>query len=368
MAGRDDICYGLLWMIVVTAGLLPANCAHAQITPDRTLPNNSSVTINGSTFNITGGTQAARNLFHSFQQFSVPNGSTAAFNNGLDVQNIFSRVTGGSVSNIDGVIKASGTANLFFLNPNGIVFGKNASLNVGGSFVATTANAIQFGNQRMFSASVPNNPALLTVNPTALFYNQIVKNASIQNSSIAPTAGNSSGLQIPDGKSLLLVGGDLTMDGGRLRAYGGHVELGGLTSPGTVGLEVHENNLTLSFPNQTTLASVSLLNGASVDASGSGGGSIAVNASNLNINSGSSLIAGIASAHGNVGSKAGDIMLNITGDINIDGNGSNITNNVQQQAIGNGGNISLSSNSLVLSNGGQISASTLGTGDAVRFV
>jgi filamentous hemagglutinin family protein len=143
-----------------------ANCALAQIIPDSTLPNNSSVNSDGTTFNITGGTSAASNLFHSFQQFSVPNGNAAIFQNPVNILNIISRVTGGSTSNIDGQIGTSGLgrANLFLINPNGIVFGSNATLNVGGSFVATTANAIGFGNQGIFSASNPNNPALLTVN------------------------------------------------------------------------------------------------------------------------------------------------------------------------------------------------------------
>lgn len=207
MSGIGTWGQWLLGMIIGGAYAFSANCAGAQITPDRTLPNNSNVTINGSVINITGGTQAGRNLFHSFQQFSVPNGGTASFNNGLDIQNIISRVTGGFISTIDGLIKANGTANLFFLNPNGIIFGRNASLNIGGSFVATTANAIQFGNQGIFSASVPNSPALLTINPSALLFNQIA--ASIQNNSqassgIGPDGLNSTGLRVPDGRSLLL--------------------------------------------------------------------------------------------------------------------------------------------------------------------
>ncbi|MDF5718710.1 MAG: filamentous hemagglutinin N-terminal domain-containing protein, partial [Rhizonema sp. NSF051] len=203
----------LFGIVLGGAYVLGVSCATAQITPDRTLPNNSSVTINGSVFNITGGTQAGRNLFHSFQQFSVPTGGTASFNNGLDIQNIFSRVTGGAVSNIDGLIRANGVANLFFLNPNGIVFGSNAQLNVGGSFVGSTANAIQFGTQGIFSASIPDKSTpLLTINPSALLFIQI-NPGMITNQSLAPagvdlTGSFVTGLRVPDGNSLLLVGGN----------------------------------------------------------------------------------------------------------------------------------------------------------------
>jgi filamentous hemagglutinin family protein len=341
----------------------------AQVVPDNTLPvpERSQVTGNPN-FQIDGGATRGGNLFHSFSDFSIPTGGSAFFNNAADVQNILTRVTGGSISNIDGLIRANGTANLFLLNPNGIIFGQNASLNIGGSFVATTANAIEFGNLGFFSASNPEAPsALLTINPSALFFNQVAA-APIQNSSTAPAGttlagADASGLRVPDGRSLLLVGGNISMDGGQLNAFGGRVELGGLVSAGTVGLNVDGNNLSLSFPNSVQRSDVFLSNGAQVNVIASDGGSIALNARNLEMTGVSRLDAGIDTGLGSDTSQAGNISVNATGAITLN-NRSEITNQVKAKANGQGGDVSISANTLRLEGGAQITAITFGVGNA----
>ena len=144
--------------------ILNPDLATAQIIPDSTLPINSQVTSGCTVCNIDGGTVRGANLFHSFREFSIPTGGSAWFNNAPQIQNILTRITGNNLSNIDGLIRTNGTANLFLLNPNGIVFGQNARLQIGGSFFASTANSFKFSDGSEFSATNPQAPPMLTVN------------------------------------------------------------------------------------------------------------------------------------------------------------------------------------------------------------
>ena len=323
---NNNSLVNLLWrwgLILTASGLAVTfgNSAFAQIQPDNTLGTDNSVVNDIDAFNqrIDGGVKLDANLFHSFQEFNIGEDRSVYFANPQGITDIFSRVTGNNPSNIFGKLGVLGAANLFLINPNGIVFGENASLDVGGSFVASTANGVEFGERGLFSASNPEVPRLLNVSPSALFFNAVNNQAGIQNNSIAPSGTDPAGfdvfgLRVADGKSLLLVGGDVSMDGGELHAYGGRIELGGLATPGNVNILFEGDNLKLGFPENVTRADVSLNNNATAVVST--GSSIAVNARNLNI-LGSSIVSGVVT--GEVNNELGNIEINTTDTTTIDG-------------------------------------------------
>ena len=334
--------------------------ATAQVTPDSTT--NTTVDANGNDFTIHQGDRAGTNLFHSFGEFSVPTDGSAFFNNAADIVNIFSRVTGGNISNIDGLLGANGSANLFLLNPAGIIFGENARLDIGGSFFGTTADSLLFDDGTEFSARDSDNPPLLTINtPIGLGLGDnpgdIVNQSVVQNST-----GDVVGLEVTPGKSLTLVGGNINFESGRATARGGKIELGGLSSAGTVTFNFDGS---LSFPEDVARADITLNNAAKVDVRGTDSGSITINARNLNLeagDSGSSQIrAGIAADSTSSEAQAGDININNTENITVDN--SSISNQVSLEAVGNSGNIIITTGNLNLTNGGTSNTNIFGQGN-----
>ena len=349
------ICFAaVLWFIDAEY-----NNARAEIVPDKTLGNESSVITPLPPFDrIDGGASRGNNLFHSFEKFNVDTGQTVFFANPNGIENIISRVTGGSRSQILGTLGVLGGANLFFINPSGIIFGPNAKLLTGGSFVGTTADAIGFGEQGFFSASVPNTPQLLTVKPSALLFNQIAS----QPITIQSTAG----LRLPVKQSLLLVGGDVNLEGGKLSVPGGQIELGGLAGIGAVGLNVDGSNLSLNFPDNVALADVSLSNLAKVDVnSQKGGGNIKVQSKRLLIKEGSQISAGTFSE-----GTGGSLTVKTTDQVELNGavilNGRQISSGLftQTESDGDAGNLTIETKRLILRDGAQISTSTRGSGKA----
>ena len=200
--------------------------AVAQVTTDNTV--DTQVDRNGSVSEITGGETRGDNLFHSFEDFSVPANSEASFNNANNISNIFSRVTGNNISNINGTIRTN-DASLFLINPSGILFGAGAKLDLGGgSFYGSTADSILFEDGE-FSATDLDNPPLLTVNaPIGLSFRD--NPAEITNRSV----NDDLGLEVAPEANISLIGGDINLEGGLITAPMGRIELGGLAESGTI--------------------------------------------------------------------------------------------------------------------------------------
>ena len=356
----------------------------AQITPDATLPN-PSVVLGTPFITITGGTTANTNLFHSFSQFSVPSGGEAFFDNPLAIQNILVRVTGGTISNIDGFISNNGDANLFLINPNGIFFGQNAALNIGGSFLATTANSVRFLDGSEFRANASTqviSPLLLVSTPVGLQFNGLTNGAiSISRSLVF----------VPTGRTLALVGGDVNMQEAGLFANSGRVELGSVAGNGFVAITQTANNLILNYNQVSNLGNVSLDQSA-INVSGANfDGNIQLQGRQVTLDN-SSVLGAILFSSGN----GGEIFVRATEFLSVrdstvfslavtpflPGNGSNIiidTNNLlldggqlltdsDFNSIGNAGNIEITAKNVSLVSNDSLSRrSIISSGGIINF-
>ena len=292
-------CLSFLWIFGYL--YVTSNISVAQVTSDGTL--NTQVSQNGTVANITGGETRVNNLFHSFQDFSVEPGNQAFFNNAQNIENIFSRVTGGNISQIDGLIKANGSASLYLVNPAGIIFGENASLDIGGSFFGSASDSILF-EEGEFRATDLDNPPLLTVNaPIGLNLRNnsadIINLSQYESQSPETTSDpdlpsfdfnmpNPVGLKVKEGKSITFKAGNIRFDGGLATAPGGNINL-----EATDNIEIIGNKQVSFFGREESLNTFSSEgNGGAINLISTGGN---ITISNANFLSGSDSGAGDSS-------------------------------------------------------------------------
>ncbi|MBD2096012.1 filamentous hemagglutinin N-terminal domain-containing protein [Trichocoleus sp. FACHB-591] len=524
---------GIYWVTVAAItgiGFFLSRPSAAQLLPDNSLDAESTiitpnVNIEGRFGDlIEGGAQRGANLFHSFQEFNIGESQRVYFANPVGIETILSRVTGSNLSNILGALGVLGDANLFLINPQGIFFGPNATLDMRASFTASTASSIRFANNVDFSAINPSPPPLLTIGvPIGLQFNggegdivvqagqiskpnnpfievddagQLLNSAQIVNSStsevtdaisgdlerdedvdlyqislkegqpftastvaatnintqlflfdssglgvaanndsvgfqstvplyqsfipprsgiyylgissysnnplssqgyifdavenpsgsgaglplnrwdenpriptVRPASGaytitlnsRQEGLQVQSGRTLALVSNQVRLEGGRLEALGGQIELTGVGGSGIVGLVQQGQEWRLSVPDGLVRADISLTEDALINVSAGGGGSIAIHGRNVDMTS-SSLLAGVAPRLGSVGAKAGNIEINTTEAITLAA--SSVTNDVAIGAIGDAGDLNLATGAFSTINGAGLYARTYGVGNA----
>lgn len=370
----------------LVAGSSLSTIALAQITPDGSLDTERSQVIPGIVGGapaelINGGARRGANLFHSFREFNVGDRQRVYFANPIGVQNVLSRVTGSNPSSIFGTLGVNGSASLWLINPNGILFGPNARLDIRGSFLASTADRLQFDNGFRFSASHPQAPPLLTVTvPIGLQFGANPGGIRLQ-------GVKQTDLRVGIGQTLALVGGDILLDGGGLAgspplrcpdpscaprvlegggltAPGGRIELGSVAAGSMVTIAPASLGWTLGYQNVEQFQDIRLGQAARVEASGSGGGSIQVQGRQITLTNGSQIVTLTrgSQAGENLTVRASELV-ELVGFDPSTGSPSRIVNESTPGSTGRSGNLMIATQKLRIVDGAVISAGTSGAGN-----
>ena len=339
--------------------------AQTEIVPDTTLGAEQSIlTSVGEGFDVVeGGATRGTNLFHSFEQFGINRSGLALFLlESSSIENVFSRVTGDLPSSISGVLATrvfqggeltSSDADFYLINPNGVIFGEGALLDIGGSFSATAASSLSFDQVGGFSATTPQLPGpQLTINPSAYLF-ETSKIGDIVASLAQPL---STELAVRAGESITLLGGNVALSGDeatqiRLRSFGGRINLGAIASAGSVNIATDG---TLDFANDVQRGNVSLVNSflstiADINDADRVGRDITITARNIAVLDGSFFTVGTFQNQGTAEDTAGSIVLDATDTVQMD---SSFLGSATASAS-RGGNIEINGRSL------QITASEL---------
>jgi filamentous hemagglutinin family protein len=342
---------------------LPITGAEAQITLDGSLGPRGSLTGPSYVIGREVGQLRGNNLFFSFGQFNVLTGESATFTGPSSVTNVLSRVTGGQLSTIDGLIStraAMPNANFFLLNPAGVLFGPNAKLDVGGSVRVSTADYLRFADGAAFFSDLGRQSSLSVADVAAFGFLR------------APTAGitvNGSSLQVDPGKTLSLVGGDIQISGGAsagnagsLVASSGRIEIASVASAGEVRLVNAAGAPDLDVTSFSRLGSITFSDGALLDVSGAPGpsGSVVIR--------GGQLVADLttikAETTGSVSGAGRAVDVQVTGDAVF--TGSSIGSATHEG--GDAGDIHITADTLRLDNGTGIVSITDGSGRGADIV
>jgi filamentous hemagglutinin family protein len=324
---------------LATAG---AGSATAQVATDGSVGPERELAGPHYTIAAELGTQAGGNLFHSFRHFSIGSGESATFT-GPGVDNVIARVTGGERSVIDGILRAAiPDADLYFIKPAGVLFGPDATLDVGGAFHVSTADELRFADGAVFSAANPTASSLTVAAPVAFgFLDRDPASIEVRDS----------GLLVPPGEALSLVGGDLTVSGGLtgiLLAPAGRLTLAALASPGS--FRIAEGTSSAAHGGRVALDDFALL-----QVSGDGDGEVLIRAGELMLTDNSLILAdnlGASQAQGGVDVEVVDARIDRGAAIVAEALGSGAGPAVTVAAAG----------TLRLADGGFISSRSLSTG------
>jgi filamentous hemagglutinin family protein len=357
--------------------LLLCQSALAQIVPDTTLPIPPAVNQAGNIYTINGGTPSVlngageRNLFHSFLEFSPPTGSVVTFNSGATVRNIIVRVTGPSASNIDGTIAAN--ANFFLFNPNGVVFGPNADLNINGSFLASTASSVTFPNGSEFGVTTTTDPLLSIDLPVSLNFGPSAGAIQINGAEL--------GLQ---GHTLGLVGAGITITDGVVTppgavqesftsAINGRSEIGSVAPGSRIAITPLGQDFALDYGSVNDYRDITLSNASEIRTPG---GDAQIRGRNITLTDGSSISSlpstGLIAGGPNL--PGGTVDLFASGTLSLSGvqtftipfvGSLEFPTGIYTQNDGSGldaGNVNIVAGNVVVQNGAVIDSSTQGTG------
>ncbi|MEA5566015.1 filamentous hemagglutinin N-terminal domain-containing protein [Anabaena sp. UHCC 0399] len=365
------------FFVVCAAYTASGDIAKAQITPDSSLsPESSMLTPNVSidglpADRVDGGAIRGTSLFHSFREFNVGDGQRVLFANPGGIDNIFSRVTGTNPSTILGTLGVNGGANLFLINPNGVIFGPNARLDLRGSFLASTAQSIKFNDGIEFSTTNPSAPPLLTLNvPTGLQYgenpgrilvqgqgNELIMN---QETGRVVQVNRTGGLEVDPGQTLALAGGEVVLEGGSLRAESGRVAVWSVQGEGLIGLTPTNPGWELSNQNVQNFQDIFLSQTAAIDTSGVGGGNIQMQGRRVALQDGSLIL---SLTRGD--ESGGTLSIRASESIEASGTAPNgEASNFFTETIGLGkaGDVEFNTKKLIFQNGAQVSSSTFSQG------